>query len=59
MSSEKTISDTDKNEVSWTTEELDKWVKAGLIPKDLLQDQKQLELHKFILDNKDTLYKHY
>jgi hypothetical protein len=46
-------------EISYTSEELNEWVKAKLIPTDLLQPSREVDLVNYIIKNKETLHKHY
>lgn len=45
--------------VDWTPQEFQEWVKAGLVPQELLESTKQLDLVNYLRANKATLYKHY
>ena len=49
----------DNNGISWTPEEFSQWVGSGIIPNDLLSPSKQLELCKFMIENKEKLHAHY
>src|SRR5438309_1049449 len=43
------------NEFSWTIEELNKWVEAGLVPSALLKPKKKPELTDYLMKKKDLL----
>lgn len=45
-----------ENAVSWTQKELEKWLKNGLIPQELLEPNRWKDLFSFLKDNKDQLY---
>jgi len=45
--------------VDWTPLELQEWVKAGLIPNELLEESNLIDLTNFILKNKKELYGHF
>lgn len=49
----------DDTAIDWSAEELQEWISAGLIPKELLDDSKKLEFVRYLMANKNTLYKHY
>ena len=53
--------DTDPNvldAISWTPQELQEWVKAGLIPLELFEPSRTLELTEFLRKNKKMLHAH-
>lgn len=47
------------DEIDWTSQELQEWVNAGLVPKELLEDSKKIELIKYLKTNKQILNNHY
>ena len=49
----------DLEEISWTTEELQKWVEAKLIPQHLLEPANHAELQDYLRNNKKRLFEHY
>ena len=46
-------------QIAWTTEELQRWVKADLIPLDLLEQHMHTQLADYIHSNKEKLYAHF
>lgn len=44
---------------SWTREELEVWTKAGLIPKELLEQSRWIELIDYVVENKEKLFQFY
>lgn len=47
------------DEISWTQDELKKWCEAELVPTDLLEPIKLIELHNFLRANKKILHANY
>ena len=45
--------------MDWTPEELKIWHEANLIPTELLDPTKCIELHEYMRKNKKTLHDHY
>jgi hypothetical protein len=46
-------------EIDCTTEEVQKWYEAGLIPQELLDPNRRREFNEYILKNKEVLHKHF
>jgi hypothetical protein len=51
--------DNSVNDMSWTSQELEIWANANLVPRDLLHPSRYLELCDFLSKNKEILYRHY
>ncbi len=51
--------DHNENSMNFTLQELQEWIKAGLIPLELLEPSKKLELFDFIRKNIKMLYTNY
>ena len=49
----------DDTAIDWSAEELQEWISAGLIPKELLDDSKKLEFVRDLMAKKNTLDEHY